>query len=327
MQPLLSVIIPVYKTEDSLEKCVKSIQASEYKNLEILLIDDGSPDQCPQLCNQLAKEDKRIRVIHKENGGVSSAKNCGLDIATGEYVAFCDSDDTVPANAYRLLVEKAVESDADLVMGNICRRIVDSGETRETKKDLNNLSNLIGGHTGNIYRRLFLNKHSIRISPYKMGEAFLFMLKILDKTNNIQYIQDMTYNYDIRSSNAIHQSAVQMQFCKFELYYDDFVWRKEVIEYVYNSEKLKSRFQDQLKDFCKIIDEHWLYFEPKQRQECFGVLKETVALLLQSNPKINLKGYLKVKAIKIIKMKEKEYTQHIFLRYSIIEPVKRLIKH
>ncbi len=323
----LSVIVPVYKTEDYLERCVRSIQLSEYKDLEIILIDDGSPDTCPQLCDKLATEDSRIRVIHKENGGVHTAKNMGLDIATGEYVAFCDSDDTIPAEAYRFLMEKAVETHADIVMGNLRRTIVDSGQVRETKKDLNNLSSLIGGHTGNIYRRSFLDEHSIRISPFKMGEAFGFMLSILDKANIVEYIENITYNYEVRPADANHQSAIQMQYTNFHLYYDDFKWRKNVIEYVMNSERLRARFGSQLPNFCKIVDESWFHFCTSEREKCFEILKEIVGLLMQVDNEINLKGYLKVKAERFIKYSEKKYTRHLKFRYKVIEPIKHLIKY
>lgn len=91
--PLISVIVPVYKVEKYLDECVESIVNQTYRNLEIILVDDGSPDNCPQMCDDWAKRDARIRVIHKENGGLSSARNAGLDVCTGEYISFIDSDD------------------------------------------------------------------------------------------------------------------------------------------------------------------------------------------------------------------------------------------
>lgn len=93
LSPKISVIVPVYKAEQYLDRCIASITNQTYKNLEIILVDDGSPDHCPTLCDQWAEKDNRIIVIHKENGGVSEARNFGLDIFTGEYVTFVDSDD------------------------------------------------------------------------------------------------------------------------------------------------------------------------------------------------------------------------------------------
>ena len=104
MKALISVIIPIYKVERYLNECVSSVVNQTYKNLEIILVDDGSPDGCPQMCDEWAKRDSRIRVIHKENGGLSDARNAGMDIATGEYVAFVDSDDYIAPTMYETLV-------------------------------------------------------------------------------------------------------------------------------------------------------------------------------------------------------------------------------
>lgn len=93
--PLVSVIIPIYKVEDYLDECVHSVRAQTYTNLEIILVDDGSPDNCGSMCDAYASEDPRIRVIHRENGGLSAARNSGLDIATGDFITFVDSDDWI----------------------------------------------------------------------------------------------------------------------------------------------------------------------------------------------------------------------------------------
>ena len=90
MKSLLSVIVPIYKVEDYLPKCVESIRNQTHSNLEIILVDDGSPDGCGAICDEFAKKDSRIRVIHKENGGLSDARNAGIDVATGDYLAAAD---------------------------------------------------------------------------------------------------------------------------------------------------------------------------------------------------------------------------------------------
>ena len=93
--PLISVIVPVYRVEEYLERCVKSILSQTYENLEVILVDDGSPDQCPAICDACAEKDARVKVIHQENKGLSGARNAGIDAASGEYLAFVDSDDYV----------------------------------------------------------------------------------------------------------------------------------------------------------------------------------------------------------------------------------------
>ena len=94
-KPLISIIVPVYKVEPFLRRCIDSILAQTYTNLEIILVDDGSPDNCGLICDEYAAKDSRIKVIHKENGGVSIARNCGLDSSNGDYIVFIDSDDFV----------------------------------------------------------------------------------------------------------------------------------------------------------------------------------------------------------------------------------------
>lgn len=112
--PLISVIVPVYKVEPYLQRCVDSIRNQTYSNLEIILVDDGSPDRCGEMCDAFAKEDKRIRVIHKENGGQSSARNLGLDHMNGEYVGFVDSDDWIEPDMYEHLYDMLARHDAQI---------------------------------------------------------------------------------------------------------------------------------------------------------------------------------------------------------------------
>lgn len=115
--PLISVIVPVYKVEPFLPKCVASIREQTYQNLEIILVDDGSPDNCGAMCDAFAREDSRIKVIHKPNGGLSDARNAGIEIAQGEYLGFVDSDDWIEPDMYASLLELALAEDVKLVCG------------------------------------------------------------------------------------------------------------------------------------------------------------------------------------------------------------------
>lgn len=112
----VSVIVPVYKVETYLESCVSSIINQTYKNLEIILVDDGSPDTCPRLCECLKEKDKRIKVIHKKNGGLSDARNCGLEYSTGEYILYVDSDDRIELDLIENLVSLACSNNADIAV-------------------------------------------------------------------------------------------------------------------------------------------------------------------------------------------------------------------
>lgn len=111
---LISVIIPVYKVEQYLDKCISSVVGQTYKNLEIILVDDGSPDDCPRICDEWAKKDVRVKVIHKANGGLSDARNAGMAIASGELIGFVDSDDWIREDMYQLLLDNMSENDSDI---------------------------------------------------------------------------------------------------------------------------------------------------------------------------------------------------------------------
>ena len=115
MNSLISVIVPVYNVEKYLARCVDSILRQTYENLEVILVDDGSHDASGQICEELAKTDARIRVIHKENGGLSSARNCGIEQARGDYLAFVDSDDWIEPESYRWMLERAEQTGAPMV--------------------------------------------------------------------------------------------------------------------------------------------------------------------------------------------------------------------
>lgn len=117
--PLITVIVPVYKTEQYLTRCVESIRDQTYTNLEIILVDDGSPDRCGEMCDAFAEADQRIKVIHKENGGQASARNCALDIMKGEYVGFVDSDDWVQLDMYEKLMTMIQKHNCEIACGGM----------------------------------------------------------------------------------------------------------------------------------------------------------------------------------------------------------------
>ena len=133
MKSLISVIVPIYKVEDYLPKCVESIRNQTHSNLEIILVDDGSPDGCGAICDDFAKKDSRIRVIHKENGGLSDARNVGIEVAKGDYLAFVDSDDWLEPDAFEAMLALAEKYDAKMVCAG---RYNEDGATGTQSKGL-----------------------------------------------------------------------------------------------------------------------------------------------------------------------------------------------
>ena len=131
----ISIIVPVYKTEQYLDRCVESIVNQTYNNLEIILVDDGSADNCPAMCDKWAEKDNRIKVIHKENGGVSSARNAGIDAASGEYIGFVDGDDWIDTDMYDFLMSH-FDDDTDIVRCSY-RKVYENSDTEEIVNDGN----------------------------------------------------------------------------------------------------------------------------------------------------------------------------------------------
>lgn len=119
MSELISLVVPIYKVEKYLARCIESIMNQTYKNLEIILVDDGSPDNCGDICDYYAKKDQRIKVIHKKNGGLSDARNVGIDIARGDYIGFVDSDDYIHPLMYERLWDSMQSSESDIAVSNI----------------------------------------------------------------------------------------------------------------------------------------------------------------------------------------------------------------
>ncbi|MDY5030028.1 glycosyltransferase [Hallerella succinigenes] len=117
-KPLISIIVPIYRVEAYLSRCIDSILNQSYRNLEIILVDDGSPDSCPKICNEYAEKDARIRVVHKKNGGLSDARNAGIDIANGKYISFIDSDDYIHPEMISTLFDLLKSNDADISVCN-----------------------------------------------------------------------------------------------------------------------------------------------------------------------------------------------------------------
>ena len=143
--PFLSVIIPVYKVEKYLNRCVDSVLNQDFKDIEVILVDDGSPDGCPAICDEYAQKDNRVKVIHKKNGGLSSARNVGIEIAQGEYLAFLDSDDAWAENKLGEVMKHLQQANVDMLLFSSCDELEDG--RRYQRKD----SLLLPTETCNIY--------------------------------------------------------------------------------------------------------------------------------------------------------------------------------
>ena len=141
-RPLISIIVPVYKVENYLHRCVDSILAQSFSDFEVILVDDGSPDNCGNICDGYARKDKRVKVIHKHNAGVSSARNVGINAAIGKYIAFCDSDDYYLIDAFNSLYRCAYEEQADYVVAQSFNQSVMNDDGKDEGKTVISIKSL-----------------------------------------------------------------------------------------------------------------------------------------------------------------------------------------
>ena len=204
--PIISISIPVYNVEKYLCQCIESIINQSLIDIEIILVDDGSTDSCGGICDKYAAKDSRIKVIHKENGGLASARQAALEIATGIYFCACDADDWVESDMYEQMYNKAQETGADII---ICDYYIeyDNGETvhKQIEKLDDSETDLIGNALNGklptsmwnkIYKREIFQKYNISWEQgIDLGEDFLISLKIFRNPVTINYIQKPLYHY------------------------------------------------------------------------------------------------------------------------------------
>ena len=259
----VSIIVPIYNVERYLDRCMQSLLHQTLHDIEIILVDDGSPDQCPRMCEEYAQQDSRIKVIHKENGGLGFARNAGLEIATGEYVAFCDSDDFVEENMYEKLYEEAISSDADVVFSNFFTeskrgKWIASQEVKErTKWKGKEIEEFMLDMVASapyvkqerkyqmsvwhsIYRKSILEDHHIRFYSERevLSEDFPFQMEYLKHAQKVVYLPQAFYHYCSNETSLTH-SFNPDKFQRIQKLYDIMAEQLKDIE---GSQKRLDRF-------------------------------------------------------------------------------------
>lgn len=225
MNPKISIIVPVYNTEQYLSRCIDSILGQSFTDFELLLVDDGSPDGSGAICNAYAEKDKRVRVFHKENGGVSSARNLGIDNAQGEWLYFVDSDDELLPDGLKVLVDN-ISDDVDVVMGGF-ESVDELGNmTREATKSVNlRLSRkesvitlyrgqgccgyfFLGYTWQRLFRKSLVDRFDLRFdTSIAIKEDTLFVMQYLRKSNGItQFATQPIYRYYQRPNSTMEQT-------------------------------------------------------------------------------------------------------------------------
>lgn len=230
MNPEISVIVPVYNAEKFVGKCIESVQAQTYTEWQLILVDDGSKDRSLEICQQYAGNDNRITVIHQENAGAGAARNTALDKATGEYVVFVDSDDTISRNYFSELVkhnEDVVFIDAQATdeKGRIVRREYMSPFRDYPIEDIiraQMTGKLPWGGWRKAAKLKLLNENNIRYTNHKVGEEALYSFSVLDKAKSVAFIPEALYNY-VQREDSLSRSVDEDPWGNVALGLRDFI--------------------------------------------------------------------------------------------------------
>ncbi len=233
---MISVIIPIYNSEKYLKKCIESIVKQTYKDLEIILVNDGSTDSCGKICDDYAENDNRIKVIHQENRGLSAARNAGLKVASGEYITFVDSDDYIENDTYESVFTAIEQFGSDLVFFRE-KSVDESGKTiyinggaptgeiyeisHEDAKSLI-IGRQINGMCDKVYKANVLEGLFFK-EGYMYGEDFMYNLLALTRLETVSYVDQIKYSYVSNTSSVTHRGFNKNSFD--QVYFKDEVAR------------------------------------------------------------------------------------------------------
>lgn len=289
---LISIIVPVYNVEKYLNKCVESILAQTYDNLEIILVDDGSPDNCGNICDKYAKKDSRIVVLHKTNGGLSDARNKGINIAKGKYIGFVDSDDYIEKDMFEILYNLCKENNADISMisyKEIENEIIINENSKYTNKifEYNNIEaikellkdEIVKNYAWNkLYKKELFDKieYPINMAYEDVGTTY----KLFEKAKKIIWYDIPKYNYIRRSTSIVSKNTyknlkdfIDLSYQRYN-HFENSIYSKEIkIENSYsfirsmimfylnyqvdNIEELDNVFEYYYPLFNKIIEQNY----------------------------------------------------------------------
>ena len=296
---MVSVIIPVYNIKDYISNSVISVMNQTFKDIEIILVDDGSTDGCCEICDEYAGKDKRIKVIHKQNGGLSSARNAGLDIANGEYILFIDGDDYIALNSIEYLVHIQKETDADIIQFEYeetkeisFHKHIEFNEQYELIKDkkifyerLYQFGGVIASACTKLYKKELFD--TLRFKEGILHEDEYFVTRLFSLVQSIAYINEKLYYYVMRDDSIIRSEFSIKKLDYFLVRKDRIEILKELnypdlldIEYEryfsglmnFYCKSIASRNKEGCKEIIKLINEYKTYeYTPKGKYRLFYI--------------------------------------------------------
>lgn len=303
----VSIIVPVYDIEEYLVECIESILAQTWKHFEIILVDDGSTDSSGKMCDEYAEKYNRIFVIHKKNGGLSSARNAGIDVARGNYLAFIDSDDVVHPDYLRELVNIVEKENADLVACDFCvGTSCQWGETSEIKYDIRRDEDVLERMNDNdvvvtvawnkLYHAKFFKEYNLRYPEGKIHEDMFLTPQILHCTNKMVITNQKLYFYRQRKNSIMNSSfsikqldsleAIEFRIALFTKWDKKELQIKEYESYIRKAKELYRKMKNG-------EEEEYEQEKKKIKMKMLNILKEKkVVYLLNWKYKIKLITFL-----------------------------------
>ena len=303
----VSIIVPVYDVEEYLVECIESILAQTWKHFEIILVDDGSTDSSGKMCDEYAEKYNCIFVIHKKNGGLSSARNAGIDVARGNYLAFIDSDDVVHPDYLRELVKIVEKENADLVACDFCvGTSCQWGETSEVKYDIRRDEDVLERMNDNdvvvtvawnkLYHAKFFKEYSLRYPEGKIHEDMFLTPQILHYTNKMVITNQKLYFYRQRKNSIMNSSfsikqldsleAIEFRIALFTKWNKKELQIKEYESYIRKAKELYRKMKNG-------EEEEYEQEKKKIKMKMLDILKEKkVFYLLNWKYKIKLITFL-----------------------------------
>jgi glycosyltransferase involved in cell wall biosynthesis len=312
----VSVIVPVYNVEEYLPKCLDGLVHQTLKEIEIIVVNDGATDNSQKIIDEYVNKHSCIKAYIKPNGGLSDARNYGLQFVTGEYIGFVDSDDFVEVDMYELMYKKAKEEDSDIVECNLRHTYADREDIEVGKKIIDKKEMLMFGRSvvwNKIYRRKWLQKTNVKFPKGLIYEDVEFFLKLIPHINTYSYIDEACIHYVQRSSSLNNFSSLKTQDIFIILnniyeYYERYGYLEEygeALEFFYARILLCSSFSR----MCRIADKY----------QCKMALKNNWDTLMNEFPKWRNNPYLKKKSsVKLLFMRT--VTKTTYKLYSLLFP-------
>lgn len=282
-EPLISVIVPIYNVEKYVEKCVQSILNQTYKNLEIILVDDGSTDESPQIIDRIAKKDVRVKCVHKTNGGLSDARNKGVEMASGEYLGFVDGDDWIHPQMYEILYKSLKETDTDM---SCCDWMTCDEDVFITPKDMATIENKIydrnfameyvgdlkAAACNKLYKRELFNE--VRYPYGKIHEDEFVIHKLIFLCEKISLVDSALYYYVQREGSIMRTESMKGINDAIEAWED---------RLTFIDENWCTMYGRVVNSYCEYLLDRYFYYKKEKNADIKKLYYTKIKALIQNN--------------------------------------------